>query len=186
MTNKIFIISGPSGSGQDSVIEGLKKYFPFERAITTTTRKMRAGESQKNPYYFISKKEFMKGISENRFFEYAKEYNNNYYGITFEEINRLKNCGKIGIWKTEYKGVITVKKLMPEIVAVLITAPLKIFEQRIRTRDKDANEKFFKERMDYTKEFLKHKDIYDYSVENIEGKLNETVEKVAKIVKKHS
>ncbi|PIR95197.1 guanylate kinase, partial [Candidatus Falkowbacteria bacterium CG10_big_fil_rev_8_21_14_0_10_37_6] len=51
---KIFIISGPSGAGEDSVIDGLKKLLPIERVITTTTRAMRKNESQGNPYYFIS------------------------------------------------------------------------------------------------------------------------------------
>lgn len=185
MPNNIFMISGPSGSGQDSIIKGLKKYFSIERAITTTARKMRAGESQKNPYYFINKAEFKRKIAKNQFFEYAKEYNNNYYGITFKEINRLKKCDKVCLWKTEYKGVITAKKLMPGIIAILITAPLEILETRIRQREQDVDEKYFQERMKYTKKFLKHKHIYDYEVENIEGKLNKTTKKIADIIKKH-
>ena len=69
MSSNIFIISGPSGSGQDSVVEGLKKYLNIERVVTSTTRSMRAGESQGNPYYFVSQEEFEKKIQE------AKNYN---------------------------------------------------------------------------------------------------------------
>ena len=36
----VFIISGPSGAGKDSVIDGLKKEFDFNKIITTTTRKI--------------------------------------------------------------------------------------------------------------------------------------------------
>lgn len=185
MQNNIFIISGPSGSGQDSIIEGLKKYFSIERVITTTTRAMRDGESQQNPYYFISKEEFKKGVEANSFFEFAKEYNNNFYGVTFQEIERVKNCGKIGIWRIEYQGVITAKKLTPNIIAILITAPLDVLEQRIKNRDKNASEQFIKNRMEYTREFLKHKDIYDYEIENKQGRLNETIKKVANIIEKY-
>jgi guanylate kinase len=180
----LFIISGPSGAGEDSVIEGLKKIFPIERVITTSTRAMREGESQGNPYYFISAEEFKNKIAEDGFFEYAQEYNNNYYGVTHEEIKRVMACGKIGIWKIEYKGVISAKKLLPDIIAILINAPLDVTEQRIRARDR-ISEKHIQERLEYTKEWLKHKDIYDYEVTNEQGKLNETIEKTANIIKKN-
>ena len=48
----IIIISGPSGSGQDTVIRLLEKKFDIERIITTTTRSMRPMERQGEPYYF--------------------------------------------------------------------------------------------------------------------------------------
>jgi len=182
--SKIFIISGPSGAGEDSVIKGLKNHFSIERVITTTTRKMRPGEKQGKPYYFISLNEFKKGIKENRFFEWAEEYNNNLYGVTIKEIERVKKSKNIGIWKIEYKGVITAKKLMADVVAILINAPLEELVQRIKKRD-DASRKFIKERMDYTKEWLKHKSIYDHEVFNRNGKLDLSIKKVVEIIKKN-
>lgn len=180
--NNIFIISGPSGVGEDSIINGLAKCIDIERVITTTTRKMRTNESQKNPYYFISEKKFKQEIKERLFFEYAKEYNDNFYGVTKKEIKRVKNCNKIGIWKIEYKGVITAKKLMPEIIAIFINTPsLKILEKRIRNRGK-ISEKSIKERIQYTKEWLKHLDIYDHTVINYENRLKETINKIKKII----
>ena len=179
--NKLFIISGPSGAGEDSVIEGLKKFLPIERVITTTTRKKRSDVFAEDPYYFISKEEFEKGISESKFFEYAEEYNNQFYGVTKKEIERVIESGKIGIWKIEYKGVITIKKLMPEIISIFImTSSLEIMKQRLLKRRE--SEEFVRQRMDYTKEWLKHKDIYDYEVVNHEGKLDETVEEVKGII----
>ena len=179
--NKLFIISGPSGAGEDSVIEGLKKFLPIERVITTTTRKKRSDIFLEDPYYFVSKEEFKKGISENKFFEYAREYNNQFYGVTKKEIERVIESGKIGIWKIEYKGVITIKKLMPEIISIFImTSTLEVMRQRLLKRGE--SEEFVQQRMDYTKEWLKHKDIYDYEVINYEGKLDETVEEVKGII----
>ena len=180
---KIFIISGPSGAGEDSVIEGLKKYFSIEKVITTTTRKMRPGEKSGSPYYFISKNEFKKGIKKNRFFEWAEEYNKNLYGVTHKEIKRIKKSKNIGIWKIEYKGVITAKKIMPDVVAILINAPLEELAQRIKKRD-NASQKFIKERMDYTKKWLKHKGIYDYEIVNSNGELDLSIKKAVKIIKK--
>ena len=183
MKNRIIIISGPSGAGEDSIIDALEKILPVENVITTTTREMRPGESQANPYYFISRKDFLEKIDKGEFFEYAQEYNDNYYGVTNEELNRFTANGKIGLWKIEYKGVITVKSKLPEIKAIFIIAPLEVLEQRIRRRTQ-VTEDFVKERMNYTKEWLKHREIYDYEVENVEGKLKETIEKVTGIIKR--
>lgn len=75
------------------------------------------------------------------------------------------------------------KKLIPGIIAILISAPLNILEKRIRERSKKLSEEFIKERMDYTKQFLKHANIYDYKIINEEDKLNNAVSKVQKIIK---
>lgn len=181
----VFIISGPSGAGEDSIIEGLKEHFPVERIITTTTREMRKGESQGDPYYFISKNDFEQKITAGGFVEYAQQYNGNLYGVTRDEIERVAKSGKIGTWKIEYKGVMTAKKLFPEIISIFITVPsLDILEKRIKRRD-GVSDEYIRERMEYTKEWMKHKDIYDYEIINHEGKLGEAVEEVSQIIKKH-
>jgi len=190
MKSNVFIISGPSGAGEDSVIKGLKKHLNIERVITTTTREMRPGESQGRPYYFISKEEFKKGVKNGDFFEWAEEDNNNFYGVTRREIERAKNHVKFSprggavIWKVDYKGVITIKKTLPEAVAIMISAPADILEKRIRNRNK-VSEEFVRERMEYAKGWEKNKKFFDYIVENKEGKLNETISKVAEIIKKN-
>jgi guanylate kinase len=183
--SSIFIISGPSGAGEDSIIEGLRRYFPIERVITTTTREIRPGESQSNPYYFVSREDFIKRRDNNEFFEWAEQYNGNLYGVTKEEIERVKNSGNVGIWKIEWKGVVTAKKVYPEIPAIFITvSDSKILEDRIRRRD-NISEEYVKERMDYTKEWMKHKDIYDHEIYNEEGKLDEAIVQTAEIIKKY-
>ncbi|MFA6391691.1 MAG: guanylate kinase [Patescibacteria group bacterium] len=180
---KLFIISGPSGAGEDSVIEGLRSHFDIERVITTTTREKRKGESKGNPYYFVSKNDFKSKIKKGNFIEYAEAYNGNYYGTTNDEIERVRNSGKIGIWKIEYKGVQIVKKKLPDVKSIYIAPPdLKTLENRIKKRSKvDAS--YVEERMKYTKQWLKYEKIYDYKVVNQEGKLDQTIVEVRNIIK---
>ncbi len=182
-TYPLVVISGPSGAGEDSVIKGLEKLFPIEKVITTVTREMRPGDRQGDPYNFVSEEEYKRMLSAGEFFESAQHYNNNYYGTTNEEIERVRNSGKIGMLKIDYQGVEEVKEKMPGIVTIFINAPLDILEKRIRRRSV-ATDEYVAERMAYTKEWLKHIDLYDYKVENEEGKLDQTIEKVARIVKK--
>lgn len=182
----LFIISGPSGAGEDSVIEGLKAFFPIERVITTTTRATRAGESQGKPYYFVSPEAFSEGVAKGEFAEYAQEYNDRSYGVTKKELERVINSGKIGIWKIEWKGVITAKKLFPDIIAIFLTvSDITILENRIRRRDPNISEAYIAERRAYTIEWMKHADIYDYTVYNEEGKLSQTLEQVRAIIERH-
>lgn len=182
MHSNIFILSGPSGAGEDSIIEKLSGIMPIERVITTTTRQMRDGESQGNPYYFISRQEFQSGIEEGKFAEYAQQYNDNLYGVTRKELDRAAETGKIVLWKIEYQGVMSVKKILPKIKSIFITVPsIDILAERLRRRG-GATEAHIAERMEYTKEWMKHADIYDFTVVNEQGKLDEAVEKVRSII----
>lgn len=181
----LFIISGPSGVGKNTLIDRLSKMMPAKRIITTTTRKMRRGESQKHPYHFVSEETFQQGIARGEFVEYAKGENGNLYGVTQSELSNMIASDKIGIWELEWQGVISAKKLYPQIKAIFITAEsIQTFEKRIRRRQPDASDTFIQERMAYAKEWLKHTDIYDYTVINRENKLDAAVEEVKTIIEK--
>src|SRR3989339_925542 len=177
----LIIISGPSGAGEDSVIAGLKKILPIESVITTVTREKRFGESQGNPYYFITKEQFLRDIDDGKFFEHAQHYNDQYYGTSTDELERIRKIGKIGILKIDYQGVESAKEKLPGIKAILLTAPLDILEKRIRARQHVTDE-YVRERMEYTQEWMKHKHLYDYEVVNEQGKLAHTIAVVAGIV----
>lgn len=182
--DNVVIISGPSGAGEDSVIDGLSKYATVNRIITTTTRAMRPGESEGNPYYFVSKEEFEAKIANNEMVEWAKEYNDNLYGVTLAELERVSSLPGIAPWKIEYKGVMTAKKLFPDITSIFLMAEsLDILADRIRSRS-NVTEEYIAERMAYTEEWLKHEDIYDYKVINRQGKLDEAVREIVEILQK--
>ena len=182
--NNIVIISGPSGAGEDSVIEGLKQFTQVNRVITTTARAMRPGESEGNPYHFISVDTFEEKIASGEMVEWARQYNGNLYGVTREELQRVNDLPGIGTWKIEYQGVITAKKLYPNIFAMLIVADsLEVLEERMRTRG-GMTEEQIKERIEYTKEWLQHTDVYDVTVVNRQGKLGETIQEVLDILRK--
>lgn len=188
MNNRLFIISGPSGAGEDTVIKGLKKHFKIIRVVTTVTRGKRKVEKQGKPYYFISKEKFEKGIKNGEFAEYAYVYGY-LYGVTFKELEKAqKECeknNKIGIWKIDWQGVKTVKKQLPDIVSILIDPPsIKSLEKRLIKRGQDSLP-VIQKRLLAAKVWLKHKDIYDYRVLNRDDKIDETIDKTAKIIKKH-
>ena len=181
--NNIVIISGPSGAGEDSIINGLQEHSQVNRVITTTTRDMRPGESDGDPYYFISEEDFKKKIDEGEVVEWAQQYNGKFYGVTREELHRVNDLPGIGAWKIEYQGVMTAKKLFPGIFALLIKADsLEVLEERMRSRGGMSDEQIA-ERIEYTKEWLNHEDIYDAVIVNRQGKLDEAVAETLDILR---
>lgn len=185
MSDKIFLISGASCSGKDSVIKKLRERIDFIKPITTTTREMRPGEINGRDYYFLSEADFRNGIENDEFFEWAEEDRGKFYGVTKKEIERAKSAGKTILWKVDYKGVISIKKMLPEAVAILIASPVEILKKRISERGDNNNKGYIKERMEYNQGWLENEHFFDYKVENEQGKLDETVEKVLKIIKEN-
>jgi guanylate kinase len=184
MKNNIFILSGPSGAGEDSVIKGLKEIFDSEKIITTTTREPRSGEIEGKDYFFVSHDRFQEMIKADEFFEWAEEENGQLYGGTKKEIDRVKKSGKLCFWKIDYKGVIAAKKLLPDAISIFIYIPIDTIRQRLKKRA-NHSELFINSRIAYAKGWFDNENIFDYKIENEENKLKETIEKIANIIKKH-
>ena len=58
----------------------------------------------------FTKEEFEAKIEQHEMVEWAKQYNNNLYGVTKEELKRINTKDGLGVWKIEYQGVINMKK----------------------------------------------------------------------------
>lgn len=176
-----FIISGPSGAGEDSVIEGLSRKIKFERVVTTVTRGKRLGEGEGRPYHFVTVPKFKKMIKNKEFWEWARVYGD-HRGVTHQELDRLSRKKILALWKVDYQGVETIKKKKPEILSIFIYPPsLAVLEKRLVRRGQDSPE-VIKKRMPFTKRWLKHRHGYDYIIINRENRLGEAVDRVFRIL----
>lgn len=81
----MLVLVGPSASGKTEVVKVLIQDYKMKKLVTYTTRSMRVNEVDGKDYHFISKDEFIKKIKENFFLEYV-EYNDNYYGTSYEDL----------------------------------------------------------------------------------------------------
>lgn len=181
---KIFIVTGLSGAGKDSIIDGLEdKGLNYSQVITTTSRKLRSNESQGNPYYFVSKEEFETMIKENELVEWANVYGN-YYGNTKKAIKEALNKEKPVILKVDVQGAEELKKVFPDSKVIFVTVPsLEIIKKRLEERGEDSPVDI-KKRLKEMEEEIKELDKWDYVVYNKQGKLKKTIKEVKNIIKK--
>jgi guanylate kinase len=77
----LYVISGPSGSGKETVISAMVQKFPgLTRVITYTTRAPRPGEVDGHHYHFVTPERFEALSREGALFESEVVYGSSRYG----------------------------------------------------------------------------------------------------------
>ena len=112
--SNIFIISGPSGVGKDTLMDIVANNHPdtVHIAITATTRKPRTNESDGINHYFYNETEFKNLINQNLLIEWAKVYDN-FYGVPYSEITNNLKIGKKVLLRVDVQGANRLKKIIP-------------------------------------------------------------------------
>src|SRR5690554_4292240 len=120
----LIVLSGPSGVGKGTVRSALFEMpgHDLVYSVSATTRKPRADEVDGRDYYFISREEFEKRISENRFLEYA-EFVNNYYGTPLDTVEQQLKEGKEVVLEIEVNGALQVRERMKDAIFIFIAPP---------------------------------------------------------------
>ncbi|MDR0531977.1 MAG: guanylate kinase [Oscillospiraceae bacterium] len=162
----LVVLSGPSGSGKDTVLGELKEEFDdLEVSVSLTTRRKRAWEHEGTHYYFVARAQFEEKIAAGEILEYT-QYNGNYYGTPKSAIDAWLARGKTVILKIEVEGAANIRAIYPECVTVFLLPPsLEVLAQRLfRRESEDAAE--IARRMDIARRELAHAADYDYIVLN--------------------
>ncbi|MEK7539696.1 MAG: guanylate kinase [Patescibacteria group bacterium] len=178
----LFVITGPSGAGKDSVIQAVAQAGqPFNGIITTTSRSLRKGEEQNKSYHFISRPEFQQKIDSGEMVEWAEVYGN-LYGSTKQEVDQALTQDGPVIVKVDPQGARTFKKLYPEAVAIFVMPPsFEFLEKRLINRATDKPE-IIKKRLELAKKELQNLLDWDFLVVNDEGKLQDAAQEVVDIM----
>jgi len=138
----LIVISGPSGAGKNTIVNGLlKKNKNIWLSISATTRLPRGNEKNGIDYFFLSRKEFESKISKREFLEYA-EYNGNYYGTPKSNIIEKLNSGVDVILEIEIQGALKIKNLIPNAIFIFILPPsMSELIKRLTARKTETKDK---------------------------------------------
>lgn len=136
MTEKLVIVAAPSGAGKNTFIDKALTLFPQLRDVTTfTTREMRKGESEGDPYHFVSEKEFKKLIDQEFFVEWAKVHIY-FYGTPWDELRWNWARKRAVIMDIDVQGAQTFREKFPQCLTVFIQPPsLDVLKERILNRE---------------------------------------------------
>lgn len=184
---KFILISGPSGSGKDTVKAKVFEAMPgvFEETVSCTTRKIRSGEKEGIHYHFLTQDEFKKKIENNEFLEWA-EYAGNYYGTLKSEVQRILSNHKTPVAIIEVQGVLQIKEnLSPDQRLSIFILPESIdqLKKQIAGRNQDMSPEDLETRMETAKKEIEiGKQEYDYQVVNKFGELEKTVKQFLSII----
>ena len=161
---KLLVISGPSGVGKSTAIQGVRDLHPeMFFSVSATTRPTRQGDVNGVTYWFKTREEFDEMVRENAFYEHA-EYAGNCYGTPREPVERCLEQGIDVIMDIDVQGALQIQKRCPDAVLIFLVAPsFAQLERRLRgrgdTSEEDMEKRLSKARWEYSQGCL-----YDYIV----------------------
>lgn len=178
----LIVISGPSGIGKDTVVQGMKdRHLPFHFVITATSRPPRKYEVNGEDYFFYNKEEFERMIKAGEFLEYAWVYSS-YKGVPKSQVREALASGEDVVMRLDVQGAETVHNLCPDAILIFLTAKSKEeWLQRLRDRRSETDEELTL-RIQTAKLEYEKLDMFDYIVNNEDDKLEHTLNVIESII----
>ncbi len=177
----LIVISGPSGSGKDSICnEILKNRENIQESISMTTRERRDYEVDGKDYYFVTKEEFEEHIKNDDLLEYAIVHEKDYYGTPKSNIFKILDSGEDVILIIDIQGALQIKEKYKDAIFIFILPPsMKELKKRLIKRGSETKESLLRRFKSMYKE-INTISKYNYVVVNDD--LNEAVRKVNSIL----
>ncbi|MDO4199691.1 MAG: guanylate kinase [Clostridia bacterium] len=176
----LIVLSGPSGTGKDSILRELKNLrSDFEISVSCTTRKPRVGEIDGKDYYFLTKDEFKQKVDAGDMLEWAT-FCGNYYGTPKHELEDRLDAGLNIILEIEVNGAEQVIRNSSEAVSIFVLPPsVRVLKERLKNRGLDSEEAIEMRTKEAEREIALAEN-YDYVVVNDD--LKECASDISKII----
>lgn len=179
---QLYIISGPSGAGKGTIVQGLLERRPdLQLSVSHTTRPARSMEREGEHYFFVTPEEFAFMRQRGEFLEYA-DVHGNQYGTHRKTVERALASGRDVILEIDVQGAAQVKRQIPDAILIFIEPPsLAVLEERLRKRSTEQEESLSRRLADAYDE-LRQKRSFDGVVVN--DVVDRAVEEVLQLMHK--
>ena len=160
------ILSSPSGVGKTTLTKKIQqKYHSFKISVSHTTRSPRSNEVNGVDYHFVYKENFEKLTKKNKFYEYAKIFEN-YYGTLKENVDQTILKNDI-IFDIDWQGTKQLSKFTNlRLIKIFLIAENKDeLKKRLIKRNQNTEDEIEK-RFKSFDEDIKHWNDYDYVIIN--------------------
>tara|TARA_E500000178_G_scaffold354013_1_gene421593 strand:+ start:34 stop:624 length:591 start_codon:yes stop_codon:yes gene_type:complete len=164
--NIMVILSSPSGVGKTTLTKKIQqKYQSFKISVSHTTRLPRSNEIDGVDYHFVSYEKFQEYIKQDKFYEYAKIFEN-YYGTLKKNVDDTIKSNDI-IFDIDWQGTIKLSKFKNlNLIKIFLIADNKDeLKKRLIKRNQNSN-KELEQRLNAFDEDVKHWKDYDYVLVN--------------------
>ena len=178
------VLSSPSGAGKTTITKKISQKYPnIKISISHTTRKPRSNEIDGVDYHFVSKDKFENLIKENKFYEYAKIFDN-YYGTSKQSVNKLHKENYDVVFDIDWQGTKQLSKYKElNLIKIFILPPnKKELKNRLINRNQDNNQTVEKRLNQYEND-IQHWSDYDYVLINQD--LESCFNQIEKIIENH-
>ena len=160
----IYIITGPSGVGKNTIIEAMSTDLDFYFSVSHTTRPQRESEVDGKDYHFVTEDKFKSLVDENLMIEY-EQYGGFYYGTSKKEILKESN---IILLDLEVNGATKLLSENDDFIGIFIDIDDNELVKRLKNRGHDEN--FIDKRMQLASIQREKKSHYQYHVDNVDIK----------------
>ena len=179
---RLFVLSGPSGVGKDAVLSRMRELGrKFHFTVTATTRPIRPSEQDGADYIFMSRDDFRQLIADDGLLEWAEVYGN-LYGVPKAQVTDALKRGQDVILKVDVQGAATVREMYPESVLIFLEPPdMDSLDKRLRERGTERGDAL-RIKLETAREEMKAAEWFDHRVVNHDGKIDDAVAEIDKIV----
>ena len=185
MSNKIVVLTAPSGAGKSTIARYVLEAFPSMRfSVSATTRPPREGEIDGAHYTFLSVPGFLQAAEKGHFLEYEEVYPGRYYGTPRSAVDIGLQTHHV-LLDIDVNGAAAVKRAYENEALVIFIKPPSAATLRSRLQQrKTESAESLAQRLRTAEAELKRAGEFDLVVvnDNLDEAVSETISHIAAFI----